>query len=253
MATRPIQRIDFVAALNGCKTGAEKVYKIRDVYRIRLDRLPNYAKLKDFMYYFLPYVVIVGDSREQDKWIEKACRYYGIQFEWHTKEAGGNLKEGDYTFMVKYPNVVYNFEQTVAYERKGSLAEIYHNCTGYNPATKTNDRDRIEREFDRFLDGDYQKVVMLLEYGDSLFDLIDEEFTYYDRNGKLQTKNVGTTVFSTLMSWRQPNYRNFDILQSSSHETLFWLMLFDCFYYFRNQIRLEYKARIQLQGANEND
>lgn len=240
-----MKRFDFETALNELKVGKKTKFN-----EIRGD-LPEWVKGNDFISLFLPYLKIVGDSREQDKWIEKACKYYGIAFEWQVKDRKSkteNLKEGDYSFIVCYNNIEYNYIGKVAYERKGSISELYNNCTGYNKERQTSDRERIEREFDRFANKDYLKVVLLLEFGEKLTDLIDAKFSYYTTGGVRQDKSTHYVVYSALMSWKQPNNKNFDVIQSNNHKTLFWLFLQDCFYFFRNEIRNECRDKNLIKG-----
>lgn len=192
---------------------------------------------EDFLECFLNHLTIIGDSREQNDWIEKACKYYGIAFEKAVKDkkAGTeNLKEGDYTFKVSYGEKDFDFRGVVAYERKGSLSEIYNNL-------KSGDRDRIEREFERFTDKAYKKVVLVLEYGENISDLLDGTFQYINHYGQREEKNVGKLVFSSLMAWKQPNAFNFEIYQSTDHLKTFWWILCDMYYYFRNEIRKQIK------------
>lgn len=209
---------------------------------IRIEAIPKWVQSGDFINLFLPYVKIIGDSREQDKWVAKACEYYGIAFEWAKKDLKAkteNLKEGDYSYRVVFGEIIYDYVGKVAYERKGSISEFYNNCTGYDKTNKTSDRERIEREFGRFESKRYQKVVLLLEFGEKLTDLIDLQFSYYSKGGVKTIKSTHNVLYSTIMSWKQPNNKDFDIIQSNSHKTLFWLFLQDCYYYFRNEIKKE--------------
>ena len=194
---------------------------------------------EDFVDCFLNHLRVIGDSREQNDWIEKACRYYQIAFEKAVKnnKAGTeNLKEGDYTFEVQFGEKVFSYRGIVAYERKGSLSEIYNNL-------KSGDRDRIEREFGRFTDKGYKKVVLVLEYGENMSDLLYGSFNFVDHYGMDQERNVGKLVYSSLMSWKQPNNFGFEIYQNTDHVKMFWWMITDMFYYFRNEIRNELKIK----------
>ena len=233
-----MKRFDYEVAVNQLKLGKET--KLNN--DINYDLIPNWVQGEDFLKLFLPYLKIIGDSREQDKWIESACKFYGIDFEWAKKDKKAkteNLKEGDYTFKVIFGNREFDYVGQVAYERKGSIAEFYNNCTGYQKNKGTSDRERIKREFDRFAEKEYKKVVLMLEFGEKLTDLINLHFQYRGEKGKLQDKNTFHTIYSAVMSWKQPNNKDFDIIQSSSHKKLFWLFLQDCYYYFRNEIRQE--------------
>lgn len=232
-----MKHFDFATAVN--QLGLNKQLGRRIAY----NRIPYWVKGEDFLRLFLPYLVIVGDSREQDKWVEKACAYYGIGFVWAKDDIGDCLKEGDYSYKVCYGNREYNYIGKVAYERKGSVSEFYGNCTGYNSDKKTSDRERIEREFDRFVAKKYDKVVLLLEFGEKLTDLIDMEFAFRDRTGALRTKSTGNTMYSAVKSWQQPNNKNFDVIQASDHEQLFWQWVQDMYYYYRNEIRAECLAK----------
>lgn len=231
-----MKKFDYSTAIN--QLGFDKSKKLNN---INYELIPKWVSGNDFFNLFLPYLTIVGDSREQNLWIMKACNYYGISFELAKKDkklGGENLKEGDYTFRVTFGDKIIDFTGVVAYERKGALSELYNNCTGYDKNTKRNDRDRIEREFVRFVDKNYNKVVLMLEFGEKLTDLINMEFSYITHNGIMETKNVGYTIYSTLMSWKQPNNKNFQIIQSSNHSRLFWLFIQDAYYYFRNYIKI---------------
>ena len=233
-----MKHFSYETAIN--QLGLSKEIRVNNA--IKYDLIPNWVKGEDFLNLFLPYLVIIGDSREQDKWIENACRYYGIAFEWAKKDKQANtenLKEGDYTFKVVFGEKAYSYVGIVAYERKGSVAEFYGNCTGYKKETKTSDRDRIKREFARFKDKDYKKVVLLLEFGEKLTDLIGLKFEFRGAKGELQVKDTHHTIYSAVMSWRQPNNKDFDVIQSENHKRLFWLFVQDCYYYFRNEIRNE--------------
>jgi hypothetical protein len=207
---------------------------------ISYNLIPKWVVGEDFLTRFLPYLMIVGDSREQNTWIKDACNFYGIKYELakeNKKNGTNNLKEGDYTFKVIYGSKIYDFTGVVAYERKGSVGELYKNCTGWNKEKKTNDRDRISKEFERFTSKKYKKVVLMLEFGNCLNDLINMEFSYPDKYGVYHKKSVGNVIYSTLMSWHQSNLYNFDILQANTHLELFWLFVQDMYYYFRNEIR----------------
>lgn len=247
-----MKRFNYEVALNQLGVGKERLLNSN----IISERVPAWVRESGFLQLFLPYLKIIGDSREQDKWVEKACEFYGIAFEWAKKDkkAGTeNLKEGDYSFQVVFGNKTYDYVGVVAYERKGSVAELYGNCTGYDKTTKTSDRERIQRELDRFGKKGYKKVVLLLEFGDTVNDLIDLKFQYRGEGGKLETKSTYRTIYSALMSWRQPNNKDFDIIQSWSHEKLFWMFLQDCYYYFRNDIRRECynKNLIEERGSDD--
>lgn len=227
-------KFEFETALNQLEVIREPKNTIKQT------KIPAWVIGGAFRNVFLPHLTIIGDSREQDKWIEKACEFYGIGFGWATKtKTTENLKEGDYTFKVTYKNRTDDFIGRVAYERKGSLSELYNNCTGYNPDTGLTDRYRFEREMERFGVKRYLKTVLMIEYGESLLDLIGADFEYRGRDGNLVTKDVKWTIFSTLASWKQPNNKNFEIIQSASHNKLFWLMLMDMYYFYRNEIKNE--------------
>lgn len=233
-----MKRFDYEVAVNQLQLGKDKQLNTD----IHYDLIPNWVQGNDFLKLFLPYLKIIGDSREQDKWIESACNYYGIAFEWAKKDKKANtenLKEGDYTFKVIFGEREFDYIGKVAYERKGSIAEFYNNCTGYQKAKGTSDRERIKREFDRFAEKNYDKVVLMLEFGEKITDLIGLNFEFRGEKGKLQAKNTYHTIYSAVMSWKQPNNKDFDIIQSNSHNKLFWLFLQDCYYYFRNEIRKE--------------
>ena len=229
-----MKRFDYEVAINQLCLNKEN--KLNN--EIKYDLIPNWVQGEDFLKLFLPYLKIIGDSREQDKWVQNACEYYGIDFEWAKKDKKANtenLKEGDYTFKVIFGEKEFDFVGKVAYERKGSIAEFYGNCTGKG----SSDRERIKREFDRFAEKNYDKVVLMLEFGEKLTDLIGLQFEFRGEKGVLQVKNTFHTIYSAVMSWKQPNNKNFDIIQSNSHKKLFWLFLQDCYYYFRNELRQE--------------
>lgn len=245
-----MKQFSYEVGINQLKLGKET-----KLNNICYNLVPSWVKGEDFLTLFLPYLEIVGDSREQDKWIESACKYYGISFVWakkDKKESTENLKEGDYTFRVKFGNKTFDYTGRVAYERKGSIAEFYNNCTGYDKVKKTSDRDRIKREFNRFEEKEYEKVVLMLEFGEKLTDLIGLEFAYRGKGGVLERKNTFYTLYSAVMSWKQPNNKHFEIIQSANHIRLFWLFLQDCYYYFRNEIRKECIANNILEKEREN-
>lgn len=232
-----MKRFDYEVAINQLKLGKDNPINTN----IKYDLIPSWVQGKDFFKHFLPYLKIIGDSREQDRWIEQGCKGYGIAFEWAKKDKKDkteNLKEGDYTFEVLFDNKQYSYVGEVAYERKGRVSEFFGNCTGYNKQTQSSDRDRIKREFNRFNDKGYKKVVLMLEFGEKLTDLIDMRFEYPVK-GKLEVKNTFYTMYSAVMSWKQPNNKHFEVIQSGSRKRLFWLFLQDCYYYFRNEIRNE--------------
>lgn len=232
-----MKRFDYEVATNQLQLGKDKQLNTDIQYHL----IPDWVQGSDFLKLFLPYLKIIGDSREQDKWIEKACNFYGIAFEWAKKDKKANtenLKEGDYTFKVIFGNREFDYTGKVAYERKGSIAEFYGNCTGYKKGG-SSDRDRIKREFDRFNEKKYDKVVLMLEFGEEITDLIGLKFSFRGGKGVMQTRNTYHTIYSAVMSWKQPNSKNFDVIQSGSHNKLFWLFLQDCYYYFRNEIKQE--------------
>lgn len=217
--------------------------------------LPDWVKGKDFTLLFLPYLKLKIDSREQDDWIFKMCDYFKIATELAKKDKKNkteNLKEGDITFVVQFGDKVYDYTNIVAYERKGSASEFCGNVM--------NDRDRLEREFERQLEKGYRKFVLVLEFGDKLVDLIDYEFQYYNKEGHLEHKSCGQTVYSTICSWVQPNKYAFDLIQvdtqtdnkfdkARARGKLFWLMLFDMYYFFRQEIRLE-ATKLEIKGKS---
>ena len=155
-----------------------------------------------------------------------------------------NLKEGDYTFQVIFGNRTFDYTGRVAYERKGSVCEFYNNLM---------ERNRIEREFERFAEKGYKKVVLMLEFGETLPDLINMTFSYRTEGGALETKCVNRTIYSAVMSWKQPNNKDFDILQSNSRKKLFWLVLQDMYYYFRNELRIECWREGLLKSESETE
>ena len=233
-----MKHFSYEVAINQLQLGKEKQLN----NNINYDLIPNWVQGADFLKLFLPYLKIIGDSREQDKWVEEACKYYGIAFEWakkDTKAKTENLKEGDYSFKVCFGNREFDYVGVVAYERKGSIAEFYGNCTGQHKDKGTSDRERIERELSRFQEKKYKKVVLMLQFGERLTDLIDLKFEFRGEGGKLVTKSTFYTIYSAVMSWKQPNNKDFDVIQSNSRKRLFWLFLQDCYYYFRNDIRQE--------------
>lgn len=193
------------------------------------DKIPNWARSEDIERAFLPFLTIYGDSREQNCWIAKACSIYGINYIKAIKtDTTENLKEGDYTFSVQFGPQVYNYTGIVVYERKGSLAELYNNYTA--------GRDRIEREFNRIKGKKYKKVVLLIDFANNYFDLINASFSYYE-SGKLVERNTQSVILNGLLSWQQPNVYNFSVLMNSKRYILFWLMVLDMYYYFRADIK----------------
>ena len=197
-----------------------------------IEHIPSIYASEDFVELFLKHLTIIGDSREQKDWIEKACRYYGVYFDKAVKDKKGgteNLKEGDYSFKLVFGDRELSYVGVVAYERKGAISEIYNNL-------KSGDRERVDREFNRFIDKQYRKVVMVLEYGENLTDLLNAEFSYIDHNGMYNTKSVNKLVYSSLMAWKQENAKNFEIYQNENHEKMYWWILTDMFYWWRNEI-----------------
>lgn len=229
-----MKRFEYATAINQLKLEKKQIVNKN---LCSIDKLPLFARLKNFYEMFLPYLTIVADSREQDTWVTQYATHYGIKVELakkDTKLGTENLKEGDYTFKVSFGNNEYDFTGVVSYERKGKISEFYNNCL--------SDRKRVKREFERFGQKMYDKVVLLLQFGEKLEDLINLQFSYYGKeNGerKLFTKNTHYTMYSTIMSWKQPNNNDFDIIQSENKTKLFWLMVVDMYYYFRNVIRNE--------------
>lgn len=215
------------------------------VNNLNYDKFPSWAQGKDFLELFLPYVTIFIDSREQDPYIQKACEFYGIKYIVAKKDkstGGENLKEGDISFKVSFGQSEMDYRGICVWERKGSANEWYDNIMG--------DRDRLNREMQRQIDKGYKKFVLMLEIGDCLLDLIDYKFYYYDRNGERVNRTLGMHAFSTVNSWRQSNRFDLEILQVDTQKgtkdekfkaraKLFFLMLYDMFYFFRNEIRLK--------------
>lgn len=205
----------------------------------------DWASTNDFVKLFLPFLKIKIDSREQDKWFENACAYFGITTELAKKDKKKhteNLKEGDITFCVCYGNKTYDYTNIVAYERKGSANEFLNNVIWH--------RERLEREFERKVAKSYKKFVLVLETGFNLLDMVNYKFYFYNKDGTLEEKSCKDAVFSTLLSWIQPNKYAFDIIQYDTQKrsktqkmyarnTLFWLILCDMFYFFRQEIRKE--------------
>ena len=112
------------------------------------------------------------------------------------------------------------------------------------------DRDRLNREMQRQVEKGYKKFVLMLEIGDCLYDLIDYQFYYYNKFGERVNKTLGLNAFSTISSWCQNNHFGIELLQVDTQKgtkdekfkarmKLFFLMLYDMFYYFRQEIRLE--------------
>ena len=227
-----MKKFDYATAINQLGINKKPVLNAR--FNPDDRKIPSWVQGQDMLRLFIPYLRIIGDSREQDRWIEGFCKIFGISFvtaKKDSKTGTENLKEGDYTFKVIFDNKEYDFTGIVSYERKGSISEFYNNCQAK--------RKVIKREFERFGVKHYNKVVLMLQFGEKLTDLIDAKFYFYDRFGNRQVKECHYLLYSTIMSWKQPNNNDFDIIQSSSRETLFWLMIQDMFYYFRNEIRLE--------------
>ena len=200
---------------------------------------------EDFAETFLPHLIVVGDSREQKDWIEKACEFYGIRFEKAVKDkkAGTeNLKEGDYTFKMQFGDKIEDYTGIVAYERKGSISELYNNF-------KNGDRERIQREFMRFSEKGYKKVVLVVEYGENIVDLINGKFEFIGHDGYYQQKDVGKLVFATIMAWKQNNGKNFEIYQNTDHPKMFWWILTDMYYWWRNEL---FNKQKQIKESEEN-
>lgn len=247
----------YEKALNALKLNKkEKVNNDLNIEGCDSRLIPAWVKGKDFTMYFLPYLKLKVDSREQDDWITRMCEYFKISVELAKKDRKKNtenLKEGDITFIVQFGDKVYDYTNIVAYERKGSASEFCNNVM--------SDRDRLEREFERQLQKGYRKFVLVLEFGDKLLDLIDYEFTYYNKSGQLEKKSCGQTVYATVCSWVQPNKYAFDLIQvdtqtdnkfdkARARGKLFWLMLYDMYYFFRQEIRLE-AQKLEIKGEQQ--
>lgn len=239
-----MKTFNYSTALNALKLDKQPPRAVEN-----LPMIPKQFVTKDFIERFLPFVKILGDSREQDKWVEQYCNYYNINFEWCVKDEKKhteNLKEGDYTFEVIFGNKIYSYRNKVAYERKGSVSEFYNNCM--------KDRDRVKREFERFNAKQYEKVVLMLEFGNRIDELINLEYGFYQKgeNGKPVKKqfNVGNTIYSTIQSWKQPNGYAFEVIMNKNKTMLFWLVLQDMFYYFRNEIREECRKKGLIENEN---
>jgi len=246
-----MELIKYEQALNKLKLDKKHPINTNISFDSRLDWVVG----KDFTNLFLPYLKLKIDSREQDDWVSKVCDYFGIATEIAVKDKKAkteNLKEGDITFSVHFGDKVYDYTNIVAYERKGSASEFCNNVM--------NDRERLEKEFERQLRKGYRKFVLVLEIGNSLYDLIDYKFSYYNKDGTIEEKSCRNTVFATVSSWVQPNKYAFDIIQCDTQSTikrersfarmkLFWLMLYDMYYFFRQEIRLE----AQTTSNNDNN
>lgn len=66
-----MKRFDYKVAVNQLQLGKDKQLNTA----INYDLIPSWVQGADFLKLFLPYLKIVGDSREQDKWVEEACKY----------------------------------------------------------------------------------------------------------------------------------------------------------------------------------
>lgn len=236
-----MKQFDYATALNQLKLDKKNILN----KNIHYERLPQWAQGQSFLKMFLPYIKIRSDSREQDAYIQKACDYFGIAWEEARKDkktGSENLKEGDITFAVIFGQQVYDYTGVVCYERKGSASEWYNNIM--------KDRDRLNKEMQRQIDKGYKKFTLLLEIGNCLYDLIDYKFYYYNEQGERVEKTLGMNAFSTISSWCQNNHFGIELLQVDTQKgnkderfharmKLFILMLYDMFYYFRQEIRLE--------------
>lgn len=226
-----------------------------DDNRLNLD----WVKGKAFTSLFLPYLKIKIDSREQDDWVQKVCDYFHISYELAVKNKKAkteNLKEGDITFSLHFGDKVYDYTNVVAYERKGSASEFCNNVMA--------DRVRLEKEFERQLSKGYKKFVLMLEFGNKIDDLIDYKFSFFNKDGYLEEKSCGMTVYATVSSWVQPNKYAFDVIQydtqnktkleqAKARARLFCLMLYDMYYFFRQEIRLEAQTLIEQQNNDNRD
>lgn len=225
-----MKTFNYSTAIN--QLGLDKTQPINT--NIRYDKIPTFVQGSDFLHLFLPFLTIYGDSREQDNWLFNYLNAYGIKTircVKNKKEKTENLKEGDYTFAVTFGDKIYDYTGVCTYERKGSVSEFYGNAQ--------KGRKRVKKEFDRCNVKGYDKIVLMLQFGDKLTDLINLKFQYYSKNGKPVVIDTGYTLYSTVLSWCQPNNNDFRIIQSNDKNTLMWLMLQDMYYYFRQEIRLE--------------
>ena len=60
-----MKSFSYEVAINQLKLGKET--KLNN--NIKYDLIPSWVQGEDFLKLFLPYLKIIGDSREQDKWI----------------------------------------------------------------------------------------------------------------------------------------------------------------------------------------
>lgn len=236
-----MKKFDYATAVNQLKLDKKSILNNNINYK----EIPKWVQGQDFLNLFLPYLSIKIDSREQDDYIQRACEYFGINYQLARKDkkiGTENLKEGDITFSVAFGEQIYDYTGIVHYERKGSANEWYNNIM--------TDRDRLNREMQRQVEKGYKKFVLMLEIGDCLYDLIDYQFYYYNKFGERVNKTLGLNAFSTISSWCQNNHFGIELLQVDTQKgtkdekfkarmKLFFLMLYDMFYYFRQEIRLE--------------
>lgn len=233
-----MKKFDYATAIN--QLGLDKKTFIND---IKNDRIPKWVQGKDLINSFLPYLCVCYDSREQNLWVADACSYYGIKtirMKKDKKQETENLKEGDLTFRVEFGNKTYDYAGVVSYERKSKPTEIYANIT--------QKRETFEKEIFRQKDKNYKKFVILMEMGNCLLDLINYKYSYYKHTGEYVRGDFGNTVFNTIMSWR--NRYKVEVLQVDTQNMrkgqrfeartkLFWLMIIDMFFFFRQELRME--------------
>lgn len=170
---------------------------------------------------FLKHVTILCDTSEQkNAHIKKQLDDMGVLY------ADRSLDFGDYSFEIGGKN----FSMQCVIERKADVNELYRNLT--------NDRDRIEREF-QLATAVCNDFTLLLEHcadSETLKNYVvsDYEMALLGR----KRKDIGLLVYQTLQSWQCGNRYKFHTIYVSGKETTAVKMLEKFYYYYRNYKKL---------------
>ena len=166
---------------------------------------------------FLKKVTVLIDTREQkNQHITDALKALGIMFE------SRKLDYGDYSFMIEGKD----FSRSCVVERKAKIDELYGNVT--------TDRERIEKELDT-ISRNAVECTLILENCKGWEHL--KAFEISAAGAEIQhrkVRNIGATVYATLMSWRCGNRYGFGVefVPDEKQSAVKMLELF--YWYWRN-------------------
>lgn len=166
---------------------------------------------------FLKNVTILCDTAEQKNGhIKKAFDALEVKYR------DANLILGDYSFSAQDKD----FTLSCVIERKNSVDELYQNLT--------QDRDRIEREF-QAAKTNINDFTVLIEGVSSM----EEVENYCVPPWQMQAQNrvvsdIGIVVASALYSWGCANKYNFKVIYVKNPEDTAVKMLNHFYYYWRN-------------------